>query len=42
MHLQLTQRGLLDAEAEMLPQDPPPWIIRSTAWILLAAFCSRR
>ena len=38
MHLQLTQRGLLDAEAEMLPQDPPPWIIRSTAWILLAAF----
>ena len=38
MHLQLTQRGLLDAEAEVLPQDPPPWIIRSTAWILLAAF----
>ena len=22
----------------MLPQEPPPWIIRSTAWILLAAF----
>jgi len=38
MRLQLTQRGLLDAESEMLPQDPPPWIIRSTAWILLAAF----
>jgi len=22
----------------MLPQEPPPWIIRSTGWILLAAF----
>jgi len=22
----------------MLPQEPPPWIIRSTAWLLLAAF----
>jgi RTX toxin transport system membrane fusion protein len=22
----------------MLPQEPPPWIIRSTAWILLGAF----
>ena len=38
MTSQLTQRGSLDAESEMLPQNPPPWIIRSTAWILLAAF----
>jgi len=38
MGSQLTQRGSLDAESEMLPQEPPPWIIRSTAWILLAAF----
>jgi multidrug efflux pump subunit AcrA (membrane-fusion protein) len=38
MSSQLTQRGSLDAESEMLPQEPPPWIIRSTAWILLAAF----
>src|SRR5262249_36195810 len=38
MGSQLTHRGSLDAESEMLPQDPPPWIIRSTAWILLAAF----
>src|SRR6266699_2993717 len=35
---QLTQRGSLDAESEMSPQEPPPWIIRSTAWILVAAF----
>jgi multidrug resistance efflux pump len=36
--LQLTQRGSLDAESEMSPQEPPPWVIRSTAWILLGAF----
>ncbi len=38
MSSQLTQRGSLDAESEMLPQEPPPWIIRSTAWLLLGAF----
>ena len=38
MSSQLTERGSLDAESEMLPQEPPPWIIRSTAWLLLAAF----
>src|SRR5205823_8052082 len=38
MSSQLTERGSLDVESEMLPQEPPPWIIRSTAWILLAAF----
>ncbi len=38
MSSQLTQRGSLDVESEMLPQEPPPWIIRSTAWLLLAAF----
>jgi multidrug resistance efflux pump len=38
MSSQLTERGSLDAESEMLPQEPPPWIIRSTAWILLGAF----
>jgi multidrug resistance efflux pump len=35
---QLTQRGSIDAESEMPPQEPPPWIIRSTAWLLMAAF----
>lgn len=34
----ITQRGSLDVESEMLPQDPPPWIIRWTGWLLLAAF----
>ena len=38
MSSQLTQRGSLDVESEMLPQEPPPWIVRSTAWMLLGAF----
>jgi hemolysin D len=38
MSSQLTDRGSLDVESEMLPQEPPPWIIRSTAWLLLGAF----
>src|SRR6266581_4303534 len=38
MSSQLTERGSLDVESEMLPQEPPPWIMRSTAWLLLAAF----
>src|SRR6266480_3390203 len=36
--MSLTPRGSIDTESEMLPQNPPPWIIRKTAWILLAAF----
>src|SRR5204863_1258500 len=38
MSSQLTQRGSLDAESEMVPQEPPPWIVRATAWILVGAF----
>lgn len=38
MSSQLTQRGSIDLESEMLPQEPPPWIIRSMAWLLMAAF----
>jgi len=38
MGSQLTQRGSLDAESEMSPQEPPPWIVRTTAWILVGAF----
>jgi multidrug resistance efflux pump len=38
MSSQLTQRGSIDVESEMLPQEPPPWIIRSTAWLLMGAF----
>ncbi len=38
MSPQTTQRGSLDLEAEMLPQEPPHWIIRAAAWLLLAGF----
>jgi hypothetical protein len=31
----LGQRGSLDTESDMLPQDPPPFVIRWTAWLLL-------
>jgi multidrug efflux pump subunit AcrA (membrane-fusion protein) len=30
-----TQRGSIDIESQMLPQDPPSWIVRWTAWLLL-------
>jgi hemolysin D len=36
--MSLTPRGSIDIESEMLPQNPPPWIIRTAAWILLSAF----
>jgi multidrug efflux pump subunit AcrA (membrane-fusion protein) len=35
MSAQTGQRGSLDTESDMLPQDPPPSIIRWTAWLLL-------
>jgi hypothetical protein len=38
MSSQLTQRGSIDAESEMSPQEPPSWIIRSAAWVLMGAF----
>jgi multidrug resistance efflux pump len=38
MNSQLTERSSLDAESEMLPQEPPSWIIRWTAWLLLGVF----
>jgi multidrug efflux pump subunit AcrA (membrane-fusion protein) len=38
MTVPLAQRGSLDAESEMSPQEPPPWIIRWTAWMLVGAF----
>jgi multidrug efflux pump subunit AcrA (membrane-fusion protein) len=31
-------RNSLDEESEMLPQDPPPWIIRGMGWLLLGGF----
>jgi hypothetical protein len=38
MSSQLTQRDSLDTESELLPQEPSPWAIRWTAWLLIAAF----
>jgi len=38
MNPQTRQRGSLDLESDMLPQEPPPWIIRAAAWLLLAGF----
>src|SRR5437762_10310810 len=38
MGSQLTQRGSIEAESEMAPQEPPPWIVRSAAWVLIGAF----
>jgi hypothetical protein len=38
MSSQLTQRDSLDMESELSLQEPPPWVIRWTAWLLIAAF----
>jgi len=38
MPIEMLQRGSDEAESEMLPQDPPPWFIRSLAWLLVAMF----
>jgi multidrug resistance efflux pump len=35
MSSQPGQRSSIDEESEMLPQDPPPWIMRWAAWLLL-------
>ncbi|MFL6513662.1 MAG: HlyD family secretion protein [Chthoniobacterales bacterium] len=38
MNILSGNRGNIDTESEMLPQEPPPFIMRSLAWVLLAAF----
>ena len=38
MPAELMQHHAADAESEMLPQDPPPWFVRSLAWLLIAIF----
>src|SRR5262245_65611070 len=38
MSAQLTQHDLFEKESELLPQEPPFWIIRWTAWLLIGAF----
>jgi len=34
----LANRPSIESESEMLPTDPPPWIVRSTARLLIALF----
>jgi multidrug efflux pump subunit AcrA (membrane-fusion protein) len=38
MNSQLASRGSLDVESEMLPQDPPAWIARASAWLMISFF----
>jgi len=38
MNAQLQTRGSIETESEMLPQDPPVWIVRSGAWLMIAFF----
>jgi multidrug efflux pump subunit AcrA (membrane-fusion protein) len=38
MPVQLTQRPSIETQSEMLPQSPPPWFVRTTAWLLIAMF----
>src|SRR3954469_23875005 len=38
MSAQLTLRDSLDTEPELALQEPPHWLIRGTAWLLIAAF----
>ncbi|MDQ6860270.1 MAG: HlyD family efflux transporter periplasmic adaptor subunit [Verrucomicrobiota bacterium] len=34
----LSSRPSLETESEMLPQDPPSWVLRMMAWLILAFF----
>src|ERR1044071_919103 len=38
MSSQSSLRDAFETESELPPQDPPPWIVRWTAWLLIAAF----
>ncbi len=38
MATQFAQRPSIETESEMLPQNPPPWFVRSTSWLLIAMF----
>ena len=38
MNGQLAARSGLDTESEMLPQDPPAWIMRAGAWLMIGFF----
>ena len=38
MPAQIMQRPSIETESEMLPQNPPPWFVRTTSWLLIAMF----
>ena len=38
MPAQIALRPSIETESEMLPQDPPPWFVRTTSWLLIAMF----
>jgi multidrug resistance efflux pump len=38
MRVQNRTRGSLEEEAEMLPQEPPPFVVRGMAWLLILLF----
>src|SRR5215468_3209540 len=38
MPTDLIKLGTGEADSQVLPQDPPPWFVRSTAWLLIAMF----
>jgi multidrug resistance efflux pump len=38
MSAPVMQRGSIESESEMMPQDPPPQVMRGIAWLLIAIF----
>ncbi len=36
--MEATQRASFDSDSDMLPQEPPPWIVRTSAQLLIALF----
>jgi multidrug efflux pump subunit AcrA (membrane-fusion protein) len=38
MRVQNRTRGSLEEEAEMLPQEPPPFVVRGAAWLFIVLF----
>ncbi len=38
MPTEVIQPGPMEGASEMLPQDPPPWFIRASAWLLISMF----
>jgi multidrug efflux pump subunit AcrA (membrane-fusion protein) len=36
----MMQRGTGEMDSEMIPQDPPPQVIRAIGWLLIAIFCA--